>query len=113
MYKIPYLLNDSVEEIPIIFFIDSNYENLTSSIKKTFKDCTLQGSVKIYYSDSYNNWFSQKMNVDFFLKFYSTTGISIYTNHIYLEDAKVEKNMQDLIDKVYQNKLKEQLEDCK
>lgn len=112
LYKIPYLSVESAEEIPIIFLIDNNYENSLPSLKKIFKNCTLNGSIKICYCDSYNNWFSQKMNFNFILDYHSNEGILIYIDFIYLEDSKAEDSMQELMDIIYQNNIKEQFKSC-
>lgn len=105
LYAMPYLLNNKFEEIPIIFFTTPNCTS-----KNIPKKCSLTGSMKISYSDCYNNWFSQKLNFSFILEYYPSTGISINSDYIYLEDAKTEKNMQYLFDKIYQTKTQEYFE---
>lgn len=99
-YKIPYLLNGNSEEIPIIFL--TSPENMNSNFKllKPIEPCQLTGSIKIFYSDLYENWYAQKMNFSFVIKYSSSIGFSITVEHIYLQDAK-KINKKDLINEIY------------
>lgn len=101
LYKIPYLLNNDSEKIPIIFLADSNEVTSQIALIHSLKTCSLKGTVKINYSDCYNNWFSQKMIFSFIISYTSNYGISIDPDYIYLEDVKKEEDMQLLIDKIY------------
>lgn len=98
LYQTPYLIKDSFENIPISFVINADNDAANLSLENAFKNCSLKGSLKIKYSDEYNNWYSQKMNFYFIFEYNPNIGISVIVDYIYLEDSKKE-NKKHLIGK--------------